>query len=158
MSSPPLIESLAKKKYAPRDLIEVLHDLQEEEGYVSEDNMLTISESLGVPLIEVARIAHFYTAFHLSPRGRHLVTVCMGTACHVRGARRMLDEVSGQLGIEAGQTTEDGLFTMESVNCLGACALGPVVVIDGIYHDHMTPMKLRKLLDAVRREEGKPDA
>ena len=70
----------------------------------------------------------------------------------------MLDEVSGQLGIEAGQTTEDGLFTIESVNCLGACALGPVVVIDGIYYDHMTPMKLRKLLNTVRREEGQPDA
>jgi NADH:ubiquinone oxidoreductase subunit E len=107
-----------------------------------------------VPLIEVYRVASFYKAFSLQPRGKHVITVCMGTACHVRGAARMLDEVSGQLGIQAGQTTEDRLFTVESVNCLGACALGPVVVLDGVYHDHMTPGKLRKLIQSVRQQES----
>ena len=137
----------------PRFLIEVLQDVQQAEGYLSEDVMCKVSERLSVPLIEVYRVANFYKAFSLQPRGKHLVTVCMGTACHVRGAPRMLDEVAGQLGIEAGQTTDDQLFTVESVNCLGACALGPVVVLDGVYHDHMTPGKLRKLIQSVRDTE-----
>ena len=90
---------------------------------------------MGVPLIEVFRLANFYKAFSLQPRGRHLLTVCTGTACHVRGAPRMLDEVVAELQVEPGETTADRAFTVETVNCLGACALGPVVVIDGKYHD-----------------------
>ena len=146
-------EIVRPREGKPSQLIEVLQDLQEAEGYISEEAMCVVSERLGVPLIEVYRVANFYKAFSLSPRGRHLITVCMGTACHVRGAPRMLDEVSGQLGIEPGETTEDGVFTVESVNCLGACALGPVVVLDGAYHDHMTPGKLRSLIQSVRDTE-----
>ena len=138
----------------PRYLIEVLQDVQQAEGYISEDLMCAVSERLRVPLIEVYRVASFYKAFSLQPRGKHVITVCTGTACHVRGAARMLDEVSGQLGIEPGQTTDDQLFTVESVNCLGACALGPNAVLDGVYHDHMTPGKLRKLIQSVRRQES----
>jgi len=141
---------LNRREGKPSELIEVLQDIQESEGYLSEDTMSLVSERLGVPLIEVYRVANFYKAFSLSPRGRHLITVCMGTACHVRGAPRMLDEVIGQLGVEPGETTEVGVFTVETVNCLGACALGPVVVLDGRYHDHMTPRKLRKLIQSVR--------
>jgi len=141
---------LSRREGKPSELIEVLQDVQEAEGYLSEDAMSLVSERLGAPLIEVYRVANFYKAFSLSPRGRHLITVCMGTACHVRGALRMLDEVIGQLGVEPGETTEDGVFTVETVNCLGACALGPVVVLDGRYHDHMTPRKLRKLVQSVR--------
>jgi len=137
----------------PRFLVEVLQDIQQAEGHISEDSMYAVSERLSVPLIEVYRVANFYKAFSLQPRGKHVITVCMGTACHVRGAHRMLDEVAGQLGIEAGQTTDDRLFTVESVNCLGACALGPVVVLDGVYHDHMTPGKLRELIQSVRNAE-----
>lgn len=137
----------------PRYLIEVLQDIQQTEGYLSEEAMRATSQRLAVPLIEVSRVANFYKAFSLKPRGRHLITVCMGTACHVRGATRILDEVSGQLGIAPGETTDDQSFTVESVNCLGACALGPVVVLDGVYHDHMTPGKLRKLIQAIRNAE-----
>jgi len=137
----------------PSQLIEVLQDVQEADGHVSEDAMQTVSDRLAVPLIEVYRVANFYNAFSLKPRGRHLITVCMGTACHVRGAPRMLDEVLGQLGVEAGETTEDGMFTVERVNCLGACALGPVVVLNGAYHHHMTPGKLRRLIQSVREAE-----
>ena len=137
----------------PRFLVEVLQDIQQAEGHLSQDAMCAVSERLSVPQIEVYRVANFYKAFSLQPRGKHVITVCMGTACHVRGAHRMLDEVAGQLGIEAGQTTDDQLFTVESVNCLGACALGPVVVLDGVYHDHMTPGKLRELIQSVRDTE-----
>jgi NADH:ubiquinone oxidoreductase subunit E len=140
---------------APGELIEVLQDLQETDGYLAEDALRAVSERLGVPLIEVYRVARFYKAFTLKPRGRHTLTVCMGTACHVRGAPRMLDEVLGQLGVQPGDTTDDGFCTVECVNCLGACALGPVVVFDDVYHDHMTPGKLRRLIRAAREaEEG----
>jgi NADH-quinone oxidoreductase subunit E len=134
----------------PFEIMEVLQDLQEMCGYLPEDVLRRVSASFDIPLIEVVRLAHFYRAFSLVPRGRHVVTVCLGTACHVRGAPRMLDEVTAQLGIEPGETTEDGAFTVETVNCLGACALGPVVVLDGAYHDHMDPVKLRALLGSVR--------
>ena len=144
---------IASRDAQPHHLIEVLQDVQEADGYVSEAAMRTISARLSVPLIEVYRVASFYKAFSLTPRGLHLITVCTGTACHVRGAPRMLDEVAGQLRVEPGETTEDGLFTIECVNCLGACALGPVVVVDGVYHHHMTPGKLRRLLQSIRRAE-----
>ena len=137
----------------PQQLIEVLQDIQEAHGYISEEAMRTVAAQLGVPLIEVYRVASFYNAFALSPRGRHVITICLGTACHVRGAARMLDEVAGQLAIEPGETTEDGLFTIERVNCLGACALGPVVVVDDVYYDKMTPGKLRGLVAAIREAE-----
>lgn len=133
----------------PKYLVEALQDVQQAEGYISEDTMCALSERLCVPLIEVYRVASFYKAFSLRPRGKHVITVCTGTACHVRRASRMLDEVAGQLGIQPGETTDDQRFTLESVNCLGACALGPIVVLDGVYHDHMTPAKLRKLIRSV---------
>jgi len=141
---------LARKEWQPHHLIELLQDVQETCGHVSEEAMQILSERLAVPLIEVFRVASFFKAFALEPRGKHLITVCMGTACHVRGAPRMLDEVLGLLGVEPGDTTEDGLFSVECVNCLGACALGPVVVLDGAYHHHMTPGKLRKLVQSVK--------
>jgi len=137
----------------PKYLVEVLQDIQQSAGYLSEDAIRGTSERLRVPLIEVYRVANFYKAFSLEPRGKHVVTVCAGTACHVRGAPRMLDEVAGQLGIKPGETTSDGLFTVECVNCLGACALAPVVVVDGEYHHHMTPDKLRKLIVSIRHAE-----
>lgn len=144
------VEAIAEKyDHQPRHLIEVLQDIQEAEGYLPAEALRTVSEDLGVPQIEVYRVANFYKAFSLSPRGRHVITVCTGTACHVRGAPRMLDQALGQLGVEPGETTEDGMFTLESVNCLGACALGPVVVLDGVYHDHMGAGKLRKLIQTT---------
>jgi NADH:ubiquinone oxidoreductase subunit E len=137
----------------PSELIEVLQDIQGECSYLPEEALRAVSAKLSVPLIEVFRVASFYKAFSLAPRGRHLITVCTGTACHVRGAPRMLEELKGQLKISPGDTTPDGAFTLEAVNCLGACALGPVVVLDGRYHDHVTPRKLRKLIDTIRKQD-----
>ena len=118
--------------------------------------MRVISRELGVPEIEVYRTANFYNAFSLKPRGRNTITICTGTACHVRGAKLVSNQVMGQLGISSGDTTEDGQFTIEQVNCLGSCALGPVVVLNGTYYDHMTPSKLRSLIKSVS-EEGMED-
>lgn len=137
----------------PFDIMEAMQDLQELHGYLPEWVLRRVSEKLEVPLIEVFRLANFYKAFSLQPRGRHLVTVCTGTACHVRGAPRIVDEVVAELQIRPGETTADRAFTVETVNCLGACALGPVVVIDGKYHENMTPARLRTLLEAVRAHD-----
>ena len=153
MSAPAVERIVQDRRGRPEQLVEVLADIQESEGYVSRESMESVAELLDVPLIEVVRVANFYKAFSLTPRGRHLLTVCMGTACHVRGAPRMLEMVAGELGIEPGQTTEDGAFTVESVNCLGACALGPVVVLDDDVHGHMTPARLRRLIESVRQAD-----
>jgi NADH:ubiquinone oxidoreductase subunit E len=148
------VDALLENRGAePFDVIEAMQDLQELHGYLPEWVLHRVSEKLDVPLIEVYRLASFYKAFSLSPRGRHLLTVCTGTACHVRGAPRMLDELVAELEIQPGETTEDQAFTIETVNCLGACALGPVVVVDGRYHDHMSTAKLRQLLQSLRDED-----
>lgn len=152
MSVQTLNPILKGRRSQPHQLIEVLQDLQEREGYIPEGDMGIISKELGVPLIEVYRVAHFYKAFSLKPRGKNLITICSGTACHVRGSRLLSNQIHGQLGIAPGETTEDGLFTLEQVNCLGACALGPIVVLNGEYHDHITPAKLRKLISSVSKE------
>ncbi|MBN1421224.1 MAG: NAD(P)H-dependent oxidoreductase subunit E [Planctomycetes bacterium] len=149
---------LEARRGKPHLVIEALQDVQAEYGYIPEEAVRGVSDALEVPLIEVYRVANFYKAFSLEPRGRHLITICMGTACHVRRSPLLLDEVIGQLGVEPGGTTEDRCFTVECVNCLGACALGPVVVLDGEVHHHMTPAKLRRLVASVRASDAKGGA
>lgn len=143
----------------PEQLIEILQDMQAEYHYLPKEGLRLVAERLGVPEIEVFQVAHFYKAFSLEPRGRHVLTVCTGTACHVRGAPRLMDAVIGELKVSPGETTEDGAFTLEGVNCLGCCALGPVVLLDGAVHDHVTVQKLRRLIATTRnqdREEAFP--
>lgn len=155
-----LDEILEGRRSQPGQLIEVLQDVQKSFGYISEHAMRTVSRELGVPPIEVYRVASFYKAFRLTPSGKCVLTLCMGTACHVRGARLLLDQAVAQLGVQPGEVTEDGLFSVELVNCLGACALGPVVAENDTYHHHMTPAKLRKLIETLRQrysEEGSDD-
>ncbi|MBA7639834.1 NADP-reducing hydrogenase subunit HndA [subsurface metagenome] len=137
----------------PNQLVEVLQDVQENHGYISEEAMQAVSRGLGVPLMEVYRVASFYKAFRLHPSGKNVLIMCTGTACHVRGARLLLDQATGQLGVKLGGVTPDGLFSVEHVNCLGACALGPIVNVNGSYHHHMTPGKLRKLIETLSRQE-----
>jgi NADH:ubiquinone oxidoreductase subunit E len=142
---------LEGKESRPDQLIEVLQDMQAEYEYLPQEGLCIVSERLNVPLIEVYRVASFYKAFTLMPHGRHSLTLCMGTSCHVRGSQMLLDTVQGLLDILPGQTTKDGAFTLNTVNCLGCCALGPVIVVDDVYHDRMTPRKLRNLITKVRR-------
>jgi NADH:ubiquinone oxidoreductase subunit E len=142
---------LEGRRSQPHQLIEVLQDVQDAFGYLPQEAMETTSRELGVPLIEVYRAAHFYKAFSLKPQGKYVVTVCRGTACHVRGSDLLIDEVQGQLDIKPGETTEDGLFSLESVNCLGCCALGPEVVINGTYYHQMSPGKLRSVIEGTRQ-------
>lgn len=146
--------ALEGRRSQPRQLIEVLQDIQENAGYVSETHIRAVSQNLGVPLIEVYRVASFYKAFRLKPAGKIVLTLCMGTACHVRNSNLLLDQAIKQLGVQPGEVTGDGLFSIETVNCLGACAMGPIVLENGIFHNNMTPGKLSRLIDMIRRRES----
>jgi len=148
-----LDQILEGRRSQPNQLIEVLQDVQEDYGYISEESMQAVSQGLGVPLMEVYRVASFYKAFRLNPPGKNVLTMCTGTACHVRGARLLLDQATGQLGVKPGEVTPDGLFSVEHVNCLGACALGPIVTENGAHYHHMTPGKLRKLIETLSHRE-----
>lgn len=141
---------LQGRRSQPHQLIEVLQDIQKDHGHISKTDMQAVSETLGVPVMEVYRVASFYKAFRLRPAGKTVLTMCMGTACHVRSARLLLDQAMAELGTAAGEATQDGLVSYERVNCLGACAVGPVVKENDSYHHHMTPAKLRKLIQTIR--------
>ena len=144
---------LIERECVSMELIEILQDIQEKYNYLPEKALKYIAKKVGIPEIEVFRVANYYKAFTLQPRGKHLITVCSGTACHVRGAPRLVDELLGELQIAPGETTKDRVFTVETVNCLGACALGPIIVMDGEYYDHMNGTKLRALIKKVRKKE-----
>jgi NADH-quinone oxidoreductase subunit E len=141
------------RRSQPNQLIEVLQDVQKNYGYISQETMRAVSQNLGVPLIEVYRVAVFYKAFRLKPSGKHVLTFCTGTACHIRSANLLLDQATSYLGVQPGEVTPDGQFSIERVNCLGACALGPIVAENGSYHHHMTPAKLRKLIETLRKQK-----
>ncbi len=140
--------------WAPSAIIAILQDVQDEVNYLPEGALCYVAEQLDVPVSKVHSLATFYRAFSLEPRGRHVINVCTGTACHVRGAVKILDALEREIGIGAGETDEQLLFTLETVNCLGACALGPVVVIDGEYHGKMTGAKTVRLVKALRKEDA----
>jgi NADH-quinone oxidoreductase subunit E len=123
-------------------LIDILHDTQSAIGYLPKKALEEIHVGLGVPLSRVYSVATFFKAFSLMPRGRQLINVCMGTACHVRGSDKVLEQIEKELGIKNGENTEDLKFTLQTVNCVGACALGPMVIIGEDYHGEMTPEKV----------------
>jgi len=127
-------------------LIQLLLDMQSEFNWIPKEAVQRISQRLQVPLSQIYRVASFYKAMSLTPRGKHVVNVCLGTACHVRGGPRIMDKVEESLKIKAGETTQDMKFTLERVNCLGCCALGPVVVVDKDYHGKLTPMRVKEVL------------
>jgi NADH-quinone oxidoreductase subunit E len=126
-------------------LVSILQDIQAEYNYLPKEALFDVSDSLGIPVSQVYGVATFYRAFSLILRGRHLIQVCLGTACHVRGAPKVLEAIERKLKIKAGETTADKEYTLTTVNCLGACALGPVVVIDQEYHGQMNQSKSDKL-------------
>jgi len=131
-------------------LVSILQDIQDEFRYLPRETLEKVSQSLEIPLSQIYSVVTFFRAFSLEPRGRHTIRVCLGTACHVRGATRILDCMARDLDIEAGQTTNDLEFTLETVNCLGCCALGPVVMVDDKYHGQMTVDKVTPLLESYR--------
>lgn len=127
-------------------LISILQDIQAEYTYLPVDALEYVARRLNIPRVQVFGVATFFKAFSLKPRGRQLLHVCMGTACHVRGSEKVKEALERKLGIKAGDTTSDGEYTLETVNCVGACALGPVVVKNDDYRGQMTPIKVESLL------------
>ncbi len=128
------VENILKKyEYEISNTIQILEEVQKEYNYLPKEILEYISQRLKIPLSKIYSFVTFYTAFHLNPRGKHLITVCIGTACHVRGAAMILNEFERRLNIKSGETTGDMSYTLETVNCLGCCAIGPIVVYDGKY-------------------------
>ena len=136
-------------------LLAILQDVQEAENYLPREAMERVAKRLTIPIAQVYQMATFFESFHLEPRGKHICTVCMGTACHVRGATRLVEQLERDLEVPSGGTTKDMQFTIEEVNCVGACALGPLVIIDGKYHGNMTSGSLQKVVKKVRKAEDK---
>lgn len=130
-----------------RALIPALLDIQHEYHYLPQDVLQRVAQRIQVPLVQVYQVASFYKALSLEPRGKHEVTVCLGTACHVRGGVRLIEQIERLLDVEPGETTEDRQFTLEAVNCVGCCALGPVMIIDGKYYGSMAASKVDRVLE-----------
>lgn len=150
-SEPTLVQTVVGHyERRKRSLIPILQDIQESSRWLSPDMLDEVARELEIPPAHVYSVATFYRSFSLAPRGRHICTVCMGTACHVRGGAIILEHLERKLGIRAGQTTPDKEYTLERVNCLGACALAPLAVVDSRYYGKMTEIKADAVLKALR--------
>lgn len=146
------VREISAKYGADRSyLVPILQDIQREYNYLPKDALEQVGEILAVPLSKIYEVATFYKAFSLRPRGRHLLHLCLGTACHVRGAEPIAAIVEQQLGIKPGETSADGEFTFETVGCLGACALGPILVVNEEYHGQMNIAKTTQLLKQLEK-------
>ena len=147
-----LIEEILERYPAkPEYLIFLLQDIQEGYGYISPESMHLVSEHTGVPITQAYSVATFYQSFRLEPKGEHEIRVCLGTACHLKGGQRIVEELERRLGVAAGDTTEDMMYTLDTVNCVGACALAPVMVIDDEYESNITAGKVEKILNKIGR-------
>ena len=135
-------------------LLAIMQDVQDQENYLPREAVNHISVKLDVPVSRIYSMATFFESFHLEPRGKHICTVCMGTACHVRGAQRLVEHLERDLKVKSGGTTEAMQFPLEEVNCGGACALGPLVIIDGDYHGNVTSTRLTKAVKNLKTREG----
>ena len=144
------------ENYPPeqRFSLAIMQDLQHKYNYIPREGMEQLSEYLGCPLSSLYSMATFYKALNLKPKGRHIIKLCDGTACHIRGSASLLDGISRLLGIRDGGVTEDGMFSLELVNCLGSCALAPAMLIDENYHGKVTVEKLPSILDSYRKGGG----
>jgi NADH-quinone oxidoreductase subunit E len=146
------IDKIVKKyNYESSMLVSILQDTQTEIGYLPKEALIDLHIILDVPLSQVYSVATFFKAFSLIPRGRHQISVCTGTACHVRGSESILETFERELNIKAGQSDKELDFTLETVNCVGACALGPIVIIDGKYHGEMRNESVKPLIDEYRK-------
>lgn len=132
-------------------LIPILQDIQENYNYLPEESLVQIAEKLEIPLIDVFGVATFYQSFSLVPKGEHIIIVCLGTACYIRGGKKIVDVLASELDIEPGGITKDNKFSLETVNCLGCCAIGPMVLVDSTYYGEMTPKKIIKLIKTLKR-------
>ncbi|MDZ7816410.1 MAG: NADH-quinone oxidoreductase subunit NuoE [Planctomycetota bacterium] len=138
----------------PRDLlIPLLQEAQERDGFISRDSVNEISEKLNIPPAKVYGVASFYNQFTFSKPGKYIIRVCRGTACHVKGSERILNALQAELKISPGETTRDGLFSLDEVACLGACGLAPVILVNGKFHGRLTVKDVAKVIESYRAKE-----
>ena len=154
MESHKLAKILLKYHKKKEDVVSLLQEIQEEFGYLPRSVLHVLSKEIHVPEHEIYGVATFYSQFTFNRPGQHKVRVCLGTACHVRGAMGILEELQRNLKIRPGETSKDGRFSLETVMCLGACALGPIVVLDEEYHGQMTPVKTQELIEDTHKGVG----
>ncbi len=133
----------------PEFLIFLLQDIQSAYGFISKESMQMVSDYTGVPITQAYSVATFYQSFRLEPIGEHELRVCLGTACHLKGGQRIVEELERKLNIKAGETTEDMMYTLDTVNCVGACALAPVLLADEKYETNITASKIKKILKKI---------
>lgn len=150
---PVVEEILSRYPRRPSSLISVLEDLQEELRYLPEDALNLIAAELEVPRAQAYHVATFYRTFSLKPRGRHLISVCRGTACHVQGAEKITDMLEAELHVGDGETTDDGMFSVQSVRCLGCCSLAPAIMVDREVYGPVTSSGLRRIIKSYRGEK-----
>ena len=154
MSDKDIEAVLAKHPQAGRDaLIPVLQEIQEADGYISRRAVSEVGRHLGLPASKIYGVATFYNQFRFQPKGKYHFMVCRGTACHVKGSAKGLDMVARQLKLKAGQTSRDGMFSLEVVACMGACGLAPVVNVNGEFYAKVTPQRLAKIITECRQKE-----
>lgn len=146
------MNEVKEKRYSDSYLIAVLHKTQALYGYLPKEIIDIIAEEMGIPTAHIWGVATFYHYFDLEPRGKHLVSICLGTACYVKGAAQIEETLKQQLKVDMGQTTEDGLFTLQPARCLGACGLAPVVMIDDKIYGELTPKKMIDILNTYRKQ------
>ncbi len=148
-------EILEKYEFRHENLIGILQEIQKEELFLPREVLELVSRQMEVPLTRIFSMATFYKSFTLTPGGRHRMKICTGTACHIKGAKQNREEIVRKLGISEGETTPDLSFSLETVNCVGACALAPVIMIDEDYYDGITPAKIRKILRHYAEDDEK---
>ncbi|MFW6382165.1 MAG: NAD(P)H-dependent oxidoreductase subunit E [Bacillota bacterium] len=150
-----IIDKFKNKKSRDKDktqsvLLPVLQDIQKVYGWLPEKTLIRTSQELSVPLVSLYGIASFYNEFRLKPLGKYHIVVCTGTACHVRGAGLLVSELERMLGIKAGEVTPDQMFSLETARCIGACAVAPVIIIDGEYHGNVTKKEIKSIMNELK--------
>ena len=149
------VDSIIQKYEDKRTaLISILHDIQDQYNHLPEEALKKVALRLSMDLNDIYGVATFYKSFSLTPRGKHSITLCLGTACHVRGGPKILREVANLLTVRPGETTRDGKFSFQVVNCLGVCAIGPVMFVDGKFYGEMNPVKARRLIEKLDKKRG----
>ena len=146
-----IIDKHRERRFA---LVSILHDIQDRFNYLPEEALRQVASRLRMDLNNVYGVATFYKSFSLTPRGKHSVTLCLGTACHVRGGPKILKEVTKILNIQPGETTKDRKFSLHVVNCLGVCAIGPVMFVNGKFYGEMNPLKARRVIEKLNGQKS----
>ena len=153
MKDPKMMEILSKYNQDKSNLIQILNEVQVYYGYIPKHAQLAISEYLDIPMAEIYGVITFYSRFTLKPKGKYNVQVCLGTACYVKGSEKILDKLKEKLGIDVGQVTKDGKFSIEATRCIGACGLAPVFTVNGEVYGNATPELLEKVIEEYKNKE-----